>query len=307
MPAERARGLKIDMYIDSDGKPVVFKAHSSYLNCECGTTSFDQDQTIGLHLVGEILGNPTLHRDDCQAYPWRRRGNGQKTIERIQKRRVEEEARKEKRAQKEKARMIKNVARKQSVEVMAEPVIDPRKNCICDLVELFEGFSQGIVGCTDKYAAERRMIKDGQIRMLGKPCEAHELCCEECHYALLDSNWRNSQQMRVENTSADLEARAASGILNNEAGRNFTSTEPLEPPRYFSTKLSPEPASAADAIKACRTRKTLLKSAIEEKAQQDLQRLARDILRAAGFHPFLPPLNAHLGVPEDLKCWILGL
>lgn len=170
-----------------------------------------------------------------------------------------------------------------------------------------ERLPQGLVRFAKQYATKRRRIKDSQIRMLGKPCEAHELCCGECHYALLNADWHKSKEMRVEDTSTDPEMRGGHDVMNNEPGRSFTSTEPLKTSTHFSTDSSPRPASVAELTKAYRTRKALPKPAGKQKVEYGQETLAHDILRAAGIHPWLPPLNAHLGVPEDAECRRSGL
>ena len=275
-PAERIRGLTVGMYVDTDGKRVVFKAHSSYLNCDCGTVDLDQDRTISSHLVDEKVGNPTLHRTDCRTYPWRQRRNVRKTMGQFQKRTIEEKAR------------MRKMRRKQDVEISVKPVIDTSRNCICDRVGLYEKrLFQGSEKSQVVDAAERRRIKDHQVRMLGEPCEVHDLCCEECHYGLWKYDWRNSQEKRLEYAST-----------NNEPGPNSTSIEPLQRVRCYSPKLLAGPAQASEAIKACSTHRTLPKSAVKQGVQHGPERLARDILRAAGIHPSLPPLNWHLGVTK---------
>ncbi|KAL8823095.1 MAG: hypothetical protein Q9191_006179 [Dirinaria sp. TL-2023a] len=252
--------------------------------------------------VGDPKMHRTMHQNDCPAYPWRRHRHGPRPIERIQKRRAEENAQKEQ-ARIHKVRMMMELISKQDVEVSIESVLDPFRNCACDLMLLYqERLSQGVIRFAKEYAPRRRKIKLSQFRMLGKPCDAHELRCEKCHHALVDADWPESREMRVEDMSTSPEMRRGHGVVNIESRRSFTSTEPLKPSRHFSTDLSPRPTSAAESTKACRTCKTLPKSAGKQKVQHGRETLAHNILRAAGVHPWLPSGNAHLRALEDAEC-----
>lgn len=123
-PAERARGLEVAMYVDTNGKRVFFKAHKSYLNCECGSIPFEQDLTIESHLVDAEVGDPTMHRDDCRAYLLSRRRHGQKIIELMQKRRAEEKA------QREKARIAKVRVMMKEVATLGSKMSRSRSNLL---------------------------------------------------------------------------------------------------------------------------------------------------------------------------------
>ena len=288
VPREDHHGLMTDMYTNADGKRVIFRHHKTYLDCACGSQNLD-NMAVETHLVAEKIGLPTRHRKDCLAHP--------DPFSPLMERKRNKQIRRQKAEQKRRMKEVLVAVINQEMEVTAEPVHNPYKDCTCDLVELYEKkSSQNGERGSSKYATEHRRIKDDQIRMLGKPCVVHELCCEKCHYARQDPNLRKPQAVRADDSKMDLGMTRANDTTSAERDRNDASSKSFEPPGYSSSKLSARSASAAIAKQTSKRLKRSPKPAVKQTVQQDHEKLARDILRAAGIHPYLPPLNAHLNV-----------
>ena len=189
---------------------------------------------------------------------------------------------------KRKKRESKNMRKRMSEPTIIEPFFDPFLDCICDLLER------------------------NQSNGYGK-CSEHAVCCHMCHEPRLEGNPRE-QQHRKQTTQDSFSTHSSPSKVSTvqvvivSPSRPVPSPGSHQPTKVQKNQISGSRMTSSVIKRARKSESSMLRAAKIYTKQEcaelftkqgaprayDSQTIARDILRAVGIHPTLPPLNAHV-------------
>ena len=200
---------------------------------------------------------------------------------------------------KKKSRGPKKPKNRESYLADIRPIFNPFKNCVCDLSQLNH--------IKDKMSIPTRACHDG------KPCTLHERCCTQCHAARIEGDpcEREEREKKRQDLFAAYPNPSESPkvqvviVSPNRPAASSSSRQPVKSSKHrysdsskTSGAIKKARKSDSSALKAARlyTKQECAKLFDERDAPRsyESQTIARDILRAVGIHPTIPPLNAHI-------------
>ena len=190
---------------------------------------------------------------------------------------------------KRKKREFNDTRKHKSEPTVMEPLFDPFKYCICDM-----------------------LLESNQSNGHGT-CSVHAVCCHMCHELQLEGNPRE-QQHRKQTTQDSVSTQSSPSEASTVQVVMVSPSRPVPSPvshqpikvernrisglRMTSSVIKRARKSASSMFKAPKiyTKQECAELFTKQGAPRayESQTIARDILRAGGIHPALPPLNAHV-------------